>query len=220
MVPSRSPCASLLPRTAVLADARAVFGEDLPTWQLKGCVEGRSDCGYVGIANEGATCFLNSLLQGLYMTAPFRAQVHARPYSEEADGPRDTCIPWQIQLLFAALQQRTCKVGVCPPVCLKREGGVLDSVVVGVTWENGFVHAIFMRFAFSRPPLCRCRRFRRCLWRTPSDGPRPRCFNRPTSRSCFVRGLHALSLSLVVALVLSPPRSHSVVPLSAHLLVA
>jgi hypothetical protein len=35
----------------------------------------KSDTGHVGLVNQGATCYLNSLLQVLYMTPGFRQSV-------------------------------------------------------------------------------------------------------------------------------------------------
>jgi len=44
---------------------------------------GRAACGYVGLENQGATCYLNSLLQALYMNPDFRRQFfHIDPVQE------------------------------------------------------------------------------------------------------------------------------------------
>ena len=39
--------------------------------------EERNETGLAGLANQGATCYLNSLLQALFMTPEFRAAVYA-----------------------------------------------------------------------------------------------------------------------------------------------
>lgn len=75
----------------------------------------RSSTGRVGLLNEGATCYLNSLLQALFYTPPFREALFAwRRQADQDDGKeegweeeekkkRDLCIPSQLQLLFARL---------------------------------------------------------------------------------------------------------------------
>lgn len=51
---------------------------NVPSSQL----QKRPPCGYVGLSNQGATCYLNSLLQTLYMTEEFREALFAIPGSE------------------------------------------------------------------------------------------------------------------------------------------
>ena len=61
---------------------------------------------YVGLSNQGATCYMNSLLQTLYMTPEFRREIFNWKYDEKF-GIQDTCIPLQLQILFVRLQ--TCQ---------------------------------------------------------------------------------------------------------------
>ena len=59
-----------------------------------------------GLANQGATCYLNSLLQMLYAVPEFRCFVHhGWEYSPAVHGPPAVCIPLQLQLLFARMQE-------------------------------------------------------------------------------------------------------------------
>ena len=60
----------------------------------------------VGLQNQGATCYLNSLIQSLYMTPEFRLAIYSWEYDEEKDGKADECIPLQLQLLFQQLQAK------------------------------------------------------------------------------------------------------------------
>ena len=62
--------------------------------------------GYVGLINQAMTCYLNSLLQTLYMTPEFRNAIYRWKYinndAEEDDGKKN--IPYQLQRLFLNLQ--------------------------------------------------------------------------------------------------------------------
>lgn len=64
----------------------------------------RSESGYVGLINQAATCYLNSLLQTLFTTPELRHRVYAFRYNSDVHGPADRCIPLQLQELFARLQ--------------------------------------------------------------------------------------------------------------------
>ena len=61
---------------------------------------------YVGLANEGATCYLNSLLQGLFICEEVRKEVHAFRYAgADAHGPAEMCVPLQLSRLFLRLER-------------------------------------------------------------------------------------------------------------------
>lgn len=61
----------------------------------------RANSGYVGLVNQAMTCYLNSLLQALYMTPEFRNAM----YNWEFDGMDEVkSIPYQLQKLFLNLQ--------------------------------------------------------------------------------------------------------------------
>ena len=59
---------------------------------------------YRGLSNQGATCYMNSLLQTLYMTPELRLQLYQWSYTE-SQGTKKDSIPYQLQLLFGRLQQ-------------------------------------------------------------------------------------------------------------------
>lgn len=56
----------------------------------------------VGLKNQGATCYLNSLLQSLYFTNAFRKAVYQIPTEEEANRGNSA---WTLQRLFYKLQK-------------------------------------------------------------------------------------------------------------------
>jgi len=59
---------------------------------------------YSGLKNQGMTCYLNSLLQTLFMTPEFRLNILNWKYDENLHGKKEDCIPYQIKKLFAKLQ--------------------------------------------------------------------------------------------------------------------
>lgn len=62
--------------------------------------------GSVGLVNEGATCYLNSLLQLLFHISYFRSAVYRIP-SEQGTKPTGTSVPRSLQELFFQMQERT-----------------------------------------------------------------------------------------------------------------
>ncbi|KAM4720713.1 ubiquitin carboxyl-terminal hydrolase 47 isoform 1-T1 [Rhinophrynus dorsalis] len=63
----------------------------------------KSDTGYVGLVNQAMTCYLNSLLQTLFMTPEFRNALYNWAFEESEEDPV-TSIPYQLQRLFVLLQ--------------------------------------------------------------------------------------------------------------------
>ena len=57
-----------------------------------------------GLLNQGATCYLNSLVQALFHARPFRQLLYAWEFDESVHGSAAGCIPFQLQRLFARLQ--------------------------------------------------------------------------------------------------------------------
>lgn len=60
---------------------------------------------YKGLQNQGATWYLNSLIQTLYMTPEFRSILYSWSYKEaEEQFNKEYWIPLQLQILFGGLQ--------------------------------------------------------------------------------------------------------------------
>ena len=64
--------------------------------------DSKKETGMVGLKNQGATCYLNSLLQSLYFTDSFRKAVYQIPTDAEAT---KTNSAWTLQRLFYRLQK-------------------------------------------------------------------------------------------------------------------
>lgn len=64
--------------------------------------ERKSTSGYVGLVNQGSTCYLNSLIQSLFFTKAFRRAIFQYRYQEEKK--ESLCIPLQLQKLFVELK--------------------------------------------------------------------------------------------------------------------
>lgn len=79
--------------------------------------EAPSQSRYNGLLNQGATCYLNSLLQALFHISAFRSTIYHMPTKEEAeekangDSSGARSIPYALQRLFCHLQTSTKAVG-------------------------------------------------------------------------------------------------------------
>ncbi|KAF7680281.1 cysteine proteinase [Alternaria burnsii] len=70
--------------------------------------DSKKETGMVGLKNQGATCYLNSLLQSLFFTNAFRQAVYQIPTAEEADRSNSA---YALQRLFYLLQTSNGAVG-------------------------------------------------------------------------------------------------------------
>jgi len=59
------------------------------TWNYRPQTDPRSKCGYVGLKNAGATCYINSVMQQLYMNPAMRSAVLSLDEEERARRPTD-----------------------------------------------------------------------------------------------------------------------------------
>ena len=69
--------------------------------------DSKKHTGYVGLKNQGATCYMNSLLQTLYFTTKLRRAVYQMP--TEHDDPIRS-VPLALQRIFYELQHRSAAV--------------------------------------------------------------------------------------------------------------
>ena len=70
-------------------------------WNIIPLVTPRAECGYVGIKNGGATCYMNAVLQQLYMIPGVTDYL----LSIEEEKSEKTTVFWQLQNLFAHLKE-------------------------------------------------------------------------------------------------------------------
>jgi hypothetical protein len=65
----------------------------------------KTTSGFTGLVNQGATCYLNSLVQSLFMLSKFRQAVYDHSYDASSDLSTDeNCLTRQLQKLFVMLQ--------------------------------------------------------------------------------------------------------------------
>lgn len=90
-------CATVTAYVRVLKDPTGVLWHNFVNYDSK------KETGMVGLRNQGATCYLNSLLQSLYLTGAFRKAVYQIPTAEDQDRAASSSA-YALQRLFFRLQ--------------------------------------------------------------------------------------------------------------------
>ena len=88
---------------------------DFVDWHVNILYQEKSSSGYTGLQNLGATCYMNSVLQQLYMIPTFRYDIISMQRSFEDSRNTDESLLYQIQYLFSALTESV-KPAVSPKV--------------------------------------------------------------------------------------------------------
>lgn len=90
------------PSKGFLVGDRLLVEADVTVRVDQWAYDSKKETGYVGLKNQGATCYMNSLLQTLYHLPYFRKAVYHMPTTEN-DAPASS-IPLALQSLFYKLQ--------------------------------------------------------------------------------------------------------------------
>ncbi|KAK4185020.1 putative ubiquitin carboxyl-terminal hydrolase [Podospora australis] len=85
----------------ITAFVRVVEDETGVLWHNFNHYDSKKETGYVGLKNQGATCYLNSLLQSLYFTNAFRKAIYGIP-TQQNESMDDSA--YTLQRLFYQLQ--------------------------------------------------------------------------------------------------------------------
>ncbi|GAA5807685.1 hypothetical protein MFLAVUS_001059 [Mucor flavus] len=95
-------------QTTISVFIRTIKDETGVLWHNFVNYDSRKETGYVGIKNQGATCYMNSLLQSLYCTNQFRKAVYEIP--TEGDEPNKS-VALALQRCFYQLQYASAPIG-------------------------------------------------------------------------------------------------------------
>ncbi|KAM0792135.1 hypothetical protein ACM66B_004835 [Microbotryomycetes sp. NB124-2] len=93
--------------TVITAYVRVLKDPTGVLWHNFHNYDSKKETGYVGLKNQGATCYMNSLLQSLFLTNTFRRAVYQIPTQDDTS---DT-VPLALQRVFYNLQTSDQPVG-------------------------------------------------------------------------------------------------------------
>ena len=96
-----APLASSTGATQIIAKVRVVKDVTGVLWHNFTNYDSKDITGYVGLLNQGATCYMNSFVQSIFLTNEFRAAVYRIP--TENVSPTSS-IPLALQRIFYKLQ--------------------------------------------------------------------------------------------------------------------
>jgi len=123
--------ASMTGEVNILAFVRIVKDPTGVLWHNFRNYDSWSQTGYVGLENQGATAYLNSILQSLYFTNAFRKMVYEIPVD---DSHSDSSFIGTLQEVFGELQ--TCQHAVSTRALTNSFGwSVSESFVAQDAWE-------------------------------------------------------------------------------------
>ena len=94
----RDPAKGFMVNDSIVLECDVGMFKEITWWNY----DSKKETGYVGLKNQGATCYMNSLLQFLFHIPFFRQAVYGLP-TTEADEPAKS-IPLAMQILFYKLQ--------------------------------------------------------------------------------------------------------------------
>jgi len=89
-------------------------GEKRGLWKYQPIAFEKAPCGYVGLKNLGATCYMNSLMQQLFMIPGFRWGLFEVP---DLEMNKEESLLWQLQTIFSYLQESEKKYYDTRPFC-------------------------------------------------------------------------------------------------------
>jgi ubiquitin C-terminal hydrolase len=114
--------------TAMSAQHLAILNRE-QSWYCMPAQSMKANCGYVGLRNLGATCYMNSCLQQFFMIKPFRHQLlQVRKAAAEGGGSLEEGMMRELQLMFSHMLESERRAYEPSTFCERYEGGPINVV--------------------------------------------------------------------------------------------